>query len=100
MVFWESTTGSRPLVIVSDDCENLPAIYLVVQNVGSGPAKNVSFAFSSPIESSDGYVLSELAIFQEGITSPAGYRRVEAGVNRAPFFAQSEALGSGRRTRR
>ena len=32
------TTGGRPLIIVTEDYENLPTINLVVQNVGYGPA--------------------------------------------------------------
>ena len=33
----ETTTGGRPLIIVSEDYENLPTTNLVVQNVGYGP---------------------------------------------------------------
>ena len=51
------TTGGRPLIIVTEDYENLPTINLVVQNVGYGPAKNITFEFSSAVESSDGFVL-------------------------------------------
>ncbi|AHY47145.1 Hypothetical Protein RradSPS_1862 [Rubrobacter radiotolerans] len=65
------TTGGRPLVTVSEDYESLPSLNLVVQNIGSGPARNISFEFSSPIASSDGFVLSELPIFREGITDLA-----------------------------
>jgi hypothetical protein len=72
----ESTTGGRPLIIVSEDYENLSTINLIIQNVGEGPAKNIAFTFSSPVESSDGYVLSDLAIFQEGITSLAPGARI------------------------
>ena len=70
------TTGGRPLIIVTEDYENLPTINLVVQNVGHGPAKNISFEFSSPVQSSDGFVLSELAFFEEGITSLAPGGRI------------------------
>jgi len=70
------TTGGRPLIIVTEDYENLPTINLVVQNVGYGPAKNISFEFSSPVESSDGFVLSDLAFFEEGITSLAPGGRI------------------------
>ena len=65
------TTGGRPPIIVTEDYENLPTINLIVQNVGYGPAKNISFEFSSAVESSDGFVLSDLALFKEGITSLA-----------------------------
>ncbi len=61
----QATTGGRPLLIVSEDYENLPTINLIVQNVGPGPAKNINFHFSSPIESSDGFVLSDLTLSPE-----------------------------------
>ena len=70
------TTGGRPLIIVTEDYENLPTINLIVQNVGFGPAKNITFHFSSPVESSDGFVLSDLAFFEEGITSLAPGGRI------------------------
>jgi hypothetical protein len=41
------------------------------KNVGQGPAKDISFEFSAPVESSDGFVLSELPFFAEGMTSLA-----------------------------
>ena len=74
--FQARTTGGRPLIIVTEDYENLPTVNLIVQNVGYGPAKNITFAFSSPVESSDGYVLSDLAFFEEGITSLAPGGRI------------------------
>jgi len=67
----ERTTGGRPLITVSEDYESLPNLSLVVQNVGHGPAKSISFSFSAQVESSDGFVLSDLAIFQEGLTDLA-----------------------------
>jgi hypothetical protein len=70
------TTGGRPLIIVSEDYENLPTINLVVQNVGPGPAKNITFDFSAPIESSDGFVLTDLALFKEGLASLAPGARI------------------------
>lgn len=62
----ERTIGGRPLITVSEDYESLPNLSLVVQNVGHGPAKSISFSFSAPVESSDGFVLSDLTIFQGG----------------------------------
>lgn len=72
----ETTTGGRPLIIVSEDYANLPTMNLIVQNVGPAPAKNINFHFSSPIESSDGFVLSDLTLFQEGTTSLAPGARI------------------------
>jgi hypothetical protein len=63
--------GGRPLITVSEDYANLPNISLIVQNVGGGPAKDISFEFSAPVQSSDGFVLSELPFFAEGMTSLA-----------------------------
>jgi hypothetical protein len=63
--------GGRPLITVSEDYANLPNISLIVQNVGQGPAKDISFGFSAPVESSDGFVFSELPFFREGMTSLA-----------------------------
>ena len=54
----------------------LPNINLVVQNVGSGPARDITFEFSAPIQSSDGFVLSDLNIFQEGASSLAPSTRI------------------------
>jgi hypothetical protein len=59
--------GGRPLITVSEDYANLPNISLIVQNVGGGPAKDISFEFSEPVESSDGFVLSELPFFSEDL---------------------------------
>ena len=42
----ETTTGGRPLIIVSEDYENLPTINLIIQNVCPGPAKNINFHFT------------------------------------------------------
>jgi hypothetical protein len=41
--------GGRPLITVSEDYANLPNISLIVQNVGQGPAKDISFEFSAPV---------------------------------------------------
>lgn len=63
--------GGRPLITVSEDYANLPNMNIIVQNVGQGPAKDITFEFSSPVESSDGSVLSDLPFFREGLTSLA-----------------------------
>jgi hypothetical protein len=63
--------GGRPLITVSEDYANLPNISLIVQNVGQGPAKDISFEFSAPVESSEGLILSELPFFEEGLNSLA-----------------------------
>jgi hypothetical protein len=63
--------GGRPLITVSENYANLPDMSLIVQNVGQGPAKDITFDFSKPVRSSDGQVLSDLPFFSEGLTSLA-----------------------------
>jgi len=63
--------GGRPLITVSEDYANLPNMNIIVQNVGQGPAKDITFEFSAPVESSDGSILSDLPFFEEGLTSLA-----------------------------
>ncbi len=71
MVELHTAGGGRPLITVSEDYANLPNISLIVQNVGQGPAKDITFEFTAPVESSDGFVLTDLPFFQEGLTSLA-----------------------------
>jgi hypothetical protein len=63
--------GGRPLITVSEDYATLPNLNIVIQNVGQGPAKRISFDFSEDIVSSDGFVVSDLPFFQEGLPSLA-----------------------------
>lgn len=63
--------GGRPLITVTENYATLPDLSLIVQNVGYGPAKDITFEFSAPVESSDGLVLSDLPFFDEGLTSLA-----------------------------
>ncbi len=41
----------RPQVIVDTDHSNPPFVFVVVRNIGKGPAKNISFEFSNDMES-------------------------------------------------
>jgi hypothetical protein len=70
----EFISGGRPQVIVDDDYGSLPQVNIVVRNVRGGPAKEITFEFSAPVESSDGYVVSELPYFRDGLDflSPGG----------------------------
>ena len=61
------TAGGRPLVVVTADHSHLPEMYVVVQNFTEAPAKDITFEFSAPIESSDGHVLSDLPYFKDGL---------------------------------
>jgi hypothetical protein len=59
--------GGRPTVIVTDNYNNLPEVDLVIRNMVGGPAKEITFEFSSPIEDSSGFVISDLPIFRDGL---------------------------------
>jgi hypothetical protein len=59
--------GGRPMVIVDDNYENLPEIDIMIRNMVGGPAKDISFEFSAPVEDSSGYCISDLDIFKNGL---------------------------------
>jgi hypothetical protein len=59
--------GGRPMVIVDDNYNNLPEIDIVIRNMLGGPAKDISFEFSTPVESSSGYVITDLPVFKNGL---------------------------------
>ena len=59
--------GGRPTVIVADNYQDLPEIDIVIRNMVGGPAKDITFEFSAPIEDSSGYVISDLPIFKNGL---------------------------------
>ena len=60
-------SGGRPQVIVQADYKRLPEVDLLVRNVQGGAAREIDFSFSAPVESSDGFVVSELPYFKEGL---------------------------------
>jgi hypothetical protein len=60
-------SGGRPQVIIQARYDRLPMVDLVVRNFGAGAAKDITFAFSDPIEDSSGFVLSELPYLKEGM---------------------------------
>src|SRR5215210_8582593 len=70
------TTGLRPLIIVTEDHEPAHHKPRRPERRLWSCHKNISFEFSSPVESSDGFVLSDLAFFEEGITSLAPGGRI------------------------
>jgi hypothetical protein len=59
--------GGRPMVIVDDNYDNLPEIDIMIRNMVGGPAKDITFEFSAPVEDSSGYVISDLPIFKNGL---------------------------------
>jgi hypothetical protein len=40
---------------------------IVVRNIGHGLARNITFAFSAPLQSTSGYDITELPYFRNGI---------------------------------
>ncbi len=63
----QRTAMGRPQVIVDTNYGDLPQVDLVVRNISQGAAKEISFEFSTPVESSDGTVISDLTYFKEGL---------------------------------
>ena len=61
-------SGGRPQVIVEARYGRLPIVDLAVRNVSGGVAKDITFDFTTPIEDSTGFVLSELPYFEEGLS--------------------------------
>lgn len=60
-------SGGRPQIIVQADYKRLPQVEIAVRNVAGGAAKDIGFEFSTPIESSDGFVVTDLPYFQHGL---------------------------------
>jgi hypothetical protein len=63
----QRTAMGRPLVIVQEDYESLPELDVVIRNVSEGAARDIEFEFSAPIESSNGFVVSDLPYFKYGL---------------------------------
>jgi len=57
----------RPQIIVDADYTGRFTTNIVVRNIGHGIAKNITFEFSAPLESTSGYDITELPYFQHGI---------------------------------
>jgi hypothetical protein len=64
---WQATAVGRPQVIVDDDYSRLPEVDITIRNLSEGAAKDITFEFSAPVESSDGTVISDLAYFKDGL---------------------------------
>jgi hypothetical protein len=65
---WQAHAIGRPQVIVDDDYSRLPEVDISIRNISEGAAKDITFEFSSPVESSDGTIISDLAYFQDGLS--------------------------------
>jgi hypothetical protein len=59
----QRTAMGRPLIIV-EDYGSLPELYVAIRNVSERAAKDITFEFSVPIESSNGFVISDLPYFK------------------------------------
>jgi hypothetical protein len=62
----QRTAMGRPLVKVQEDYESLPELDVAIRNVSEGAARDIEFQFSAPIESSNGFVVSDLPYFKYG----------------------------------
>jgi hypothetical protein len=63
----QRTAMGRPLMIVQEDYESLPELDVAIRNVSGGAARDIEFEFSAPIESSNGFVVSDLPYFKYGL---------------------------------
>ncbi|CAA9498566.1 MAG: hypothetical protein AVDCRST_MAG12-2504 [uncultured Rubrobacteraceae bacterium] len=63
----QRTAMGRPLVIVQEDYDDLPELDVAIRNVSEGAARDITFEFSSPIENSSGFVISDLPFFKDGL---------------------------------
>jgi hypothetical protein len=57
----------RPQIIVDADYTGRFTTNIVVRNIGHGMARNITFEFSAPIESTSGSDITELPYFKHGI---------------------------------
>ena len=57
----------RPQIIVDADYTGRFTTNIVVRNIGHGVARNITFAFSAPLQSTSGYDITELPYFKHGI---------------------------------
>jgi hypothetical protein len=63
----QRTAMGRPLVIVQEDYESLPELDVAIRNMSEGAARDIEFQSSAPIESSNGFVVSDLPYFKYGL---------------------------------
>jgi hypothetical protein len=57
----------RPQIIVDADYTGRFTTNIVVRNIGHGVARNITFRFSAPLQSTSGYDITELPYFKNGI---------------------------------
>ncbi len=57
----------RPQIIVDADYTGRFTTNIVVRNIGHGMAKNITFRFSTPLQSTSGYDITDMPYFKHGI---------------------------------
>jgi hypothetical protein len=57
----------RPQIIVDADYTGRFTTNIVVRNIGHGVARNITFGFSAPLESTSGHDITEMPYLQHGI---------------------------------
>ncbi len=57
----------RPQIIVDADYTGRFTTNIVVRNIGHGMAKNITFEFSAPLQSTGGWDITQLPYFKNGI---------------------------------
>jgi hypothetical protein len=57
----------RPQIIVDADYTGRFTTNIVVRNIGNGTAKNITFEFSAPLETTSGADVTEMPYFKHGI---------------------------------
>ena len=57
----------RPQIIVDADYTGRFTTNIVVRNIGNGTAKNITFEFSAPLQTTSGHDITELPYFRHGI---------------------------------
>lgn len=68
----------RPQIIVDADYTGRFTTNIVVRNIGNGMAKNISFEFSAPIETTNGWDITELPYFKNGLNFMAPHTDIAA----------------------
>jgi hypothetical protein len=68
----------RPQIIVDADYTGRFTTNIVVRNIGGGAAKDITFDFSAPLESTSGWDITELPYFQNGINFMAPHTDLPA----------------------
>jgi hypothetical protein len=79
-------------VIVDADHSRPPLVYIVVRNIGKGAAKDISFAFSAPIEAPEGQRHPHLVPVNEQGYFAQGLRYLAPGAEISNFWGSMPTL--------